>query len=356
MQDIQFVPAAKLKDKPKDETKLGFGQIFTDYMFEWDYDEGQGWHDPRVVPFHNFEMSPAALVLHYGQTIFEGMKCYRRADGGLQLFRPQANFARFNRSADRLCIPKFDEETALAGLMKLIEVDGEWTPSAPDTSLYIRPTIIALDPFVGVRAAKQYKFYIILSPSGAYYPTGLAPVGIYVEDEYVRAVRGGMGFAKTAGNYAASIKAGEIAKKKGFQQVLWLDGVERKYVDEVGSMNMMFVLDGKLVTPELNGTILAGITRDSILTLARDMGMEVEERRVSIDEIFEGAKNGKLNEAFGTGTAAVVSPVGELCRGEERITINHGEIGPVTQKMYDTLTGIQFGRLADPHDWIIKVK
>ena len=356
MQDIQFVPAAQLKEKPKDETKLGFGQIFTDYMFEWDYDEGQGWHDPRVVPFHNFDMSPAALVLHYGQTIFEGMKCYRRADGGLQLFRPQANFARFNRSADRLCIPQFDEEVALAGLMKLIEVDGEWTPSAPDTSLYIRPTIIALDPFVGVRAAKQYKFFIILSPSGAYYPTGLAPVGIYVEDEYVRAVRGGMGFAKTAGNYAASIKAGEIAKKKGFQQVLWLDGVERRYVDEVGSMNMMFVLDGKLVTPELNGTILAGITRDSILTLARDMGMEVEERRVSIDEIFEGAKNGKLNEAFGTGTAAVVSPVGELCRGDERIIINNGKIGAVTQKMYDTLTGIQFGRLEDPHGWIIKVK
>ncbi|MDO4740953.1 MAG: branched-chain amino acid aminotransferase [Eubacteriales bacterium] len=355
MAEIRVVKAETLKQKPTDESKLGFGQIFTDHMFEWDYDEGQGWHDPRVVPFHNFELSPASLVLHYGQSIFEGAKCYRREDGGLQLFRPQANFARFNKSADRLCIPQFDEETALAGLMKLLEIDGEWTPHTEGASLYIRPTIIATDPFVGVRAGKHYTFFIILSPSGPYYSTGLAPVGIYVEDEYVRAVRGGMGFAKTAGNYAASIKAGEVAKKKGYQQVLWLDGVERKYVDEVGAMNMMFVLDGKIVTPMLNGTILAGITRDSILTLARDMGYEVEERLVSIDEIFEGAKDGKLQEAFGTGTAAVISPVGELCRGEEKIVINGGKIGPVAQKMYDTLTGIQFGRVADPHEWILKV-
>lgn len=356
MQEIRVVKAETLKAKPTDEQHLGFGQIFSDYMFEWNYDEGEGWHDPRVVPLHNFDMSPASLVLHYGQSIFEGTKCYRRADGGLQLFRPSANFARFNKSAERLCIPQFDEETALAGLMKLMEIDGEWTPSSAGTSLYIRPTIIATDPFVGVRAAKHYTFFIICAPSGAYYSTGLAPVGIYVEDEYVRAVRGGMGFAKTAGNYAASIKAGEVAKKKGYQQVLWLDGVERKYVDEVGSMNMLFVLDGKIVTPALNGTILAGITRDSILTLARDMGIPVEERKVSIDEIFEGAKNGRLQEAFGSGTAAVVSPVGELARGDEKIVINNGQIGPITQKMYDTLTGIQYGRLPDPHGWVVKVK
>lgn len=352
MQEIRVVQATTRKEKPKDETKLGFGQIFTDHMFEWDYDEGIGWHDPRVVPYHTFAMDPAALVLHYGQTIFEGTKCYRRADGGLQLFRPDANFARLNRSAERLCIPQFDEETALAGLEKLLELDGEWTPHTDGASLYIRPTIIATDPYVGVRAGKHYTFYIILSPSGPYYATGLAPVGIYVEDEYVRAVRGGMGFAKTAGNYAASIKAGEVAKQKGYHQVLWLDGVYRKYVDEVGAMNMMFVLDGKIITPMLNGTILAGITRDSILTLAREMGYTVEERLIDIQEIFDGAKDGRLQEAFGTGTAAVISPVGELCRGEEKIIINGGAIGPVAQKMYDTLTGIQFGRLADSHGWV----
>ncbi len=352
--EIRFVPAESLKAKPADETKLGFGQIFTDYMFEMDYSVEKGWHDPRVTPFHNFELSPAAMVLHYSQTIFEGLKMYRTEDG-FQLFRPRDNFRRMNVSAERMAIPAFDVEVAMAGLTKLVETDKAWTPSLPGTSLYIRPTIIATDPFVGVRSGHNYKFFIILSPVGAYYASGLAPVGIYVEDKFVRAVRGGVGFAKTGGNYAASLKAGDVAKEKGYAQVLWLDGIEQKYVEEVGSMNMMFVIDGKVVTPMLNGSILSGITRDSVLTLARDAGLAVEERKVTIDEIVEGARTGRVTEAFGTGTAAVVSPVGTLCYGTECVTFGDGSIGKYTHEFYDTLTGIQYGRLPDPHGWIIKL-
>jgi len=352
--EIRFVPAETLKARPTDETKLGFGRIFTDHMFEMDYSVEMGWHDPRVTPFHNFDLSPAAMVLHYSQTIFEGLKMYRTADG-FQLFRPRDNFRRMNVSAERMAIPPFDVEVAMAGLLKLLEADKEWTPSAPGTSLYIRPFIIATDPFVGVRSGYSYTFCIILSPVGAYYASGLEPVGIYVENQFVRAVRGGVGFAKTGGNYAASLKAGDVAKEKGFAQVLWLDGIEQKYVEEVGSMNMMFVLDGKVVTPALNGSILSGITRDSVLTLAKDFGLPVEERKVSIDEVIEGAKSGALTEAFGTGTAAVVSPVGSLCYGEDCFPVGDGKIGKLTQRFYDTLTGIQYGRLPDPHDWIVKL-
>ncbi|MCI5550221.1 MAG: branched-chain amino acid aminotransferase [Clostridiales bacterium] len=355
MYDIKFIPAKTLKAKPADESKLGFGQLFTDYMFIMDYNPENGWHNARVQPYQNFSMDPACVVLHYGQTIFEGLKAYRRADGGIQTFRPRDNFRRMNKSADRLCIPQFDVELAMAGLTKLLQVEKDWVPHSEGASLYIRPTIIATDVRLGVHASHTYSFYIILSPSGAYYASGLAPVGIYVEDKYVRAVRGGMGFAKTAGNYAASIKAGEVANERGYAQVLWLDGVEQKYVEEVGAMNMMFKVDGKIVTPMLNGSILAGITRDSIITLARDMGYEVEERKVAIQEIFDAAENGHLEEAFGTGTAAVVSPVKELCMEDKVVTIGDGSIGPLTQKLYDTLTGIQYGRLADPHDWIVKI-
>ena len=355
MYDIGFIPAKSLKAKPTDESKLGFGRLFTDYMFIMNYNPQDGWSNPRVQPYQNFDMDPACLVLHYGQTIFEGMKAYRRADGGIQLFRPRDNFRRMNKSAERLCIPQFDVEMAMDGLKKLLEVEQDWVPHSEGASLYIRPTIIATDVRLGVHASSTYAFYIILSPSGAYYASGLDPVGIYVEDQYVRAVRGGMGFAKTAGNYAASIKAGEVAEEKGYAQVLWLDGVEHKYVEEVGSMNMMFKIAGKIVTPMLNGSILAGITRDSIMTLARDMGIEVEERKVAIKEIFDDAANGTLEEAFGTGTAAVVSPVKSLCMDGQEITIGDGSIGALTQKLYDTLTGIQYGRLPDPHDWIIKL-
>lgn len=355
MQDIRFIPATQLKAKPTDESKLGFGQLFTDYMFIMNYNPTDGWTDARVQPYQNFDMDPACLVLHYGQTIFEGLKAYRRADGGIQLFRPRDNFRRMNKSADRLCIPQFDVELAMAGLEKLLEVEKDWVPHSEGASLYIRPTIIATDVRLGVHASNTYAFYIILSPSGAYYASGLDPVGIYVEDQYVRAVRGGMGFAKTAGNYAASIKAGEVANEKGYAQVLWLDGIEHKYVEEVGSMNMMFKIAGRIVTPMLNGSILAGITRDSIMTLARDMGVEVEERRIAIKEVFDAAEDGTLEEAFGTGTAAVVSPVNSLCMDGKVIRIGDGSIGPLTQKLYDTLTGIQYGRLPDPHNWIVKL-
>ena len=343
------------KQKPADESKLGFGKIFTDHMFIMDYTLGRGWHDARVVPYGPFVMDPACTVFHYAQEIFEGMKCYRRKDGGLQLFRPRDNLARMNRSAARMGMPDIDIEQALAGLMELIRVDADWVPSAPGTSLYIRPTMIATDVMLGVHASYTYRFYIICSPSGAYYPKGLAPVGIYVEPELVRAVKGGVGFTKTGGNYAASILAGELAKKKGFEQVLWLDGRENKYIEEVGAMNMFFKIGGKLVTPPLMGSILGGITRDSIIKLAAHMGMEVEERRLTVEEVFEASETGELEEAFGSGTAAVVSPVGRLAWNDKEITISGGEIGACTQKFYDTLTGIQFGDLEDPFDWVLKL-
>lgn len=355
MQKIQFIKAETLKQKPIDESKLGFGKLFTDYMFTMEYDPENGWHNACIKPYQPLSLDPSTSVLHYGQSIFEGMKCYRRADGGLQLFRPRDNFARMNRSADRLSIPQFDEELALEGLKQLLAIEKEWVPHSVGTSLYIRPTIIATDPMLGVHAAHHYLFFIILSPVGAYYAQGLAPVGIYVEDKYVRAVRGGFGFAKTAGNYAASIKAGEVAAQKGYAQVLWLDGVEQKYVEEVGAMNMMFKISGKIITPMLNGSILAGITRDSVLKLANHMSIPTEERRIAIDEIFDAAQNGTLEEAFGTGTAAVVSPVGELCRGDEKVIVSGNQIGEVTQKLYDTLTGIQWGTLDDPFGWIMRL-
>lgn len=355
MQDIQVTLAQNLKDKPQDESKLGFGKIFTDHMFLMNYEKGKGWINPRVVPYGDFSIDPAAMVLHYGQAIFEGTKCYRRADGGLQLFRPMENFKRMSRSAERLCMPKLDEELAFSGLKKLLEIEGDWVPHQEGTSLYIRPTMIALDAQLGVHAAHSYLFYIILSPVGAYYAEGLKPVGIYVEDEYVRAVRGGVGFTKCAGNYAASILAGEIAAQKGYAQVLWLDGVEQRYVEEVGSMNMMFAYGDRIVTPALNGSILPGITRNSVLTLAGQLGYQVEEKRLDITEIFADIKSGKLTEAFGTGTAAVISPVGELCWKGEKLTVGDGQIGKVSQKLYDTLTGIQYGKLPDENDWIVKI-
>ena len=355
MQDIKFFPADSLKAKPAPGTKMGFGKIFTDYMFTMDYNAEKGWHDPRVEPYHPFSLDPSCAVFHYGQEIFEGLKAYRREDGGIQLFRPADNFQRMLNSAERMGIPAFDADVVMEGLKKLLDVEKDWVPSDDGASLYIRPAIIATDAALGVHAATNYIFFIILSPSGAYYATGLAPVGIYVEDKYVRAVRGGIGFAKTGGNYAASIKAGAMAAAKGYTQVLWLDGVEQKYVEEVGAMNMMFVIDGKIITPMLNGSILPGITRDSVIKLARQLGYEVEERRISIQEVLEAAENGHLDEAFGTGTAAVISPVGKLGFEDKTYIINNNEIGPISQKLYDTLTGIQFGRLEDANNWVVKL-
>ena len=355
MLPISITRAAELKKKPQDESKLGFGHYFTDHMFLMDYEEGRGWYNARIVPYADFALDPASMVLHYGQAIFEGSKCYRTPDVGLQLFLPEANLARMTRSAQRMCMPALDEETALEGLKELIRLEADWVPHSPGTSLYIRPTMISMDVHLGVHASKTYLFFIILSPVGSYYKDGLKPVGIYVEDQYVRAVRGGTGFTKCAGNYAASILAGDIAEKKGYSQVLWLDGVEQKYIEEVGSMNMMFAYGNRIVTPALNGSILPGITRDSILTLARQLGYETEETRLPIADIFADAKSGKLTEAFGTGTAAVISPVGKLCWENDEVIIGNGDIGPVSQKLYDTLTGIQYGRLPDENHWCMRL-
>ena len=353
---IQTIKTQTPKVKPADENNLGFGKLFTDHMLLISYEEGKGWHDAQVVPYGPLSLDPACSVLHYGQEIFEGLKCYRTAEGGFQLFRPRDNFERMSSSAERMGMAKPDIELFMEGLNALLSLDKEWTPKAEGTSLYIRPTMIATDPFLGVAASKKYLFYIILSPSGAYYAGGLAPVGIYVEDQLVRAVRGGVGFAKTGGNYAASILAGVKAKEKGYAQVLWLDGVEQRYIEEVGAMNMMFVCEGnKIVTPALNGSILPGITRDSVMKLAADMGYIVEEKRMAIDEVIADMKAGKILEAFGTGTAAVVSPVNKICYQGEEVAVGKGGIGEVTLKLYNTLTGIQFGKIPDTMGWITKL-
>jgi len=343
--------STQLKPKP-DENNLGFGIHFTDHMFNMDYHPEKGWHNPRIEPYAPFVMDPSTMVLHYGQGIFEGLKAYRTARGKIQLFRPQNNLKRLNYSAHKLCIPQIDEAFALQALKELIRVEKKWVPSAPGTSLYIRPTIVATDPFLGVRASHTYRFFIILSPVGAYYPEGFNPVKIMVTRDYVRAVRGGLGDTKTLGNYAASLLAGEKAHEAGYTQVLWLDGIEQKYVEEVGSMNILFVIDNQVVTPMLNGSILPGVTRASVLALAKSWGMSTSERRISIDEVFAAHKSGALTEIFGSGTAAVISPVGELKYEQETITIGNGKAGPVAQRLFDTMVDIQYGRAEDPMGWI----
>ena len=343
------------KQKP-DQTKLGFGNYFTDHMFIMNYDEGDGWHDPRIVPYGPFALYPASMVLHYAQEIFEGLKAYRTAEGKIQLFRPEKNMARLNLSCDRLCIPKIDEEFAVKAIKTLVKLDEDWIPTAEGTSLYIRPYIFAVDPHVGVHAAKHLIFAVILSPVGAYYPNGIEPVKIFVEEKYVRAVVGGTGFTKAGANYAISLKGQEEAEKQGYVQTLWLDGVERKYVEEVGSMNVFFIIGNEVVTPALVGSILGGITRMSIIELLRSKGYTVSERKLAIDELVEAHKAGKLKEAFGTGTAAVISPIGELKYRDNIMKINDGKIGETSQMLYDTLTGIQWGRIPDAMGWIQTVE
>lgn len=356
MQEILIERTMQPKQKPVDQSKLGFGKIFTDHMFIMNYDEGEGWHNPRIVPYGPIPLDPAAMCLHYGQEVFEGMKAYRAQDGRVLLFRPEKNMARLNVSNERLCIPQIDEEFSVEAIKKLVDVDKDWIPTAEGTSLYIRPFIFAVDPMVGVHPAHHLLFVVILSPVGAYYPEGLNPVKIYVEENYVRAVRGGMGFTKTAGNYAASLKAQDEAEKQHYTQVLWLDGVERKYIEEVGTMNVFFVIGDEVVTPALQGSILSGITRMSSIEILRSWGLKVSERRLSIQEVADAAANGQLKEAFGTGTAAVISPIGELKWGNDIMKINHGEIGPISQRLYDTLTGIQWGKLPDTMGWTVEVK
>lgn len=349
--DISTQLASTFKPKP-DQTQLGFGTIFTDHMFNMDYHPEKGWHTPRIEPYQPLIMDPSTMVLHYGQGVFEGLKAYRTPSGKIQLFRPQENIRRMNASCRRMCIPELDEAFALQALKALLKVEKEWVPGLEGTSLYIRPTVVATDPFLGVRASHTYRYFVILSPVGAYYAGGFKPVKIWVTKEHVRAVRGGVGEAKTPGNYAASLYAGDQAQKRGYTQVLWLDGVERRYVEEVGAMNIFFVMDNKIVTPQLNGSILPGITRDAVLKMAAGWGMTVEERLISIDEVISCHQAGQLQEIFGSGTAAVISPVGEICYGETTIQAGSGEVGPIARKLYDAITGIQYGKTPDTFEWV----
>lgn len=349
---IRLTDAPKQKPSPQN---IPFGKFFSDHMFIMDYEKGVGWHDPRIVPYGPFDLEPSAQVFHYAQEIFEGMKAYRAPDGTVRLFRPLENVKRLNCSARRMCIPELPEEFALEAIRKFVEVESEWVPLESDTSLYIRPFIIASDPCVGVHASNTYIFSIIACPVGSYYPEGINPIRIMIETEDVRAVKGGTGFTKCGGNYAASIRAGERAETEGYSQVLWLDGIYRKYIEEVGSMNVMFKIDGEVVTPELTGSVLPGITRKSCIELMDSWSVPVRQRLISIDELVEAAGNGTLEEAWGTGTAAVISPIGEIAYKGARFQINGGQTGALTKKLYDNLTGIQWGKIEDTFGWTITV-
>jgi branched-chain amino acid aminotransferase len=348
---LTITKADQLKTKP-DDAKLGFGSIFTDHMFNMDYNPQDGWHNPRIEPYASIDMDPATMVLHYGQAVFEGLKAFRTDSGAIQLFRPKDNCKRLNNSSRLICIPEIDEALVLDALKQLLVIEKNWVPSAPETSLYIRPTIIAMDPFLGVRASDTYRFFIILSPVGAYYPEGFNPVKIMVAKNHVRAVRGGVGEAKTAGNYAASLYAADQAHKQGYTQVLWLDGIEQQYIEEVGAMNIFFVIDDELITPMLSGSILSGITRDTVIALAKMWNLKVAERKISIAEVMDAHASGKLKEIFGSGTAAVISPVGELNYNETVITVGDGKVGPVANKFYKAISDIQYGKAQDPAGWI----
>lgn len=353
--EIKIERAKTLKEKP-DQNNLGFGTYFTDHMFMMDYTEGVGWHDARIVPYAPIAMDPATMVLHYAQETFEGLKAYRNPKGEITLFRPEMNARRMINSNKRICMAELPENMFVEAVEAIVKYEQDWIPTAKDTSLYIRPFMFASEASVGVHPAKSYTFVIILSPVGSYYPEGVNPVKIWVEDEYVRAVKGGTGFTKCGGNYAASIAAQVKAESHGYTQVLWLDGVHRKYVEEVGTMNVMFLIDDTVVTAPLEGSVLPGVTRDSIIHILKDWGYKVEERELSVDELMEAGRNGKLKEAFGTGTAAVISPVGQLYYKGEEIVINDFKTGELTQKLYDTLTGIQWGRLEDKYGWVRYIK
>ncbi|MDR2431371.1 MAG: branched-chain amino acid aminotransferase [Candidatus Margulisbacteria bacterium] len=354
--NIQELKPAELKSPPAPGQKLFFGKEFSDRMFIMRHDPQQGWHNAIIRKYDNLALSPAALVLHYAPEVFEGLKAYRQPDGGIALFRPRDNFLRMNASAARVCLPELDVEDALAALTELLRLEKNWVPSDPGSSLYIRPTMIGIDPYVGLKEPEEVLFYIILSPVGAYYEHGFEPVSIMIEDKYVRAVRGGLGAAKTGANYSASILAGHLARKKGFDQVLWLDGVEQRYIEEVGSMNIFFVYGEKLVTSELNGSILPGITRDSVLRLAKHWGLETAETRLDIREALSDIASGRITEVFGSGTAAVISPVGALYEQDKEYPVGEkNQAGKITQKLYDELTGIQYGRRPDPFGWLVRI-
>lgn len=352
--EIKIVKTVNPKDKPEEDSLI-FGVEFTDYMFEMDYTEGIGWHDAVIKPYGPIEIMPSAMVLHYAQEVFEGLKAYKTPTGEVQLFRPDENFRRMNHSNARMCIPQIDEEFLLEALKALVKMDESWIPKSPGTSLYIRPFVFATDPFIGVRVSKRYKFMIIMSPVGSYYKGGMVPSRIYVETEYARTVRGGTGEAKCGGNYAGGLAAQKKVYEMGFEQILWLDGEKRKYIEEVGTSNVFFLIDGVFVTPSLEGTILNGITRKSVIELLKHWGETVEERRITIDELHDAWQQGKISEAFATGTAAVISPIGTLGWKDAEMTFNDGKIGKYSQKIYDTLYDIQTGNQEDPLNWIVKL-
>lgn len=353
--NIRIEKTKNPKKKPNENEEIEFGSVFTDHMFIMDYNSEKGWNNPRIIEYQPIVLDPSALVFHYGQSMFEGMKAYKTDDDRTLLFRPMKNIERANNSNRRICMPEIPEEDFLQAIEELVRLDEEWIPKKKGSSLYIRPFVIATEPSLNVKPSSEYKFIIILSPVGAYYKEGLNPVKIWIEDEYVRAVRGGIGEAKTGGNYAASMLSQEKAHEAGYSQVLWLDGIEHKYIEEVGAMNIFFKMNGKIVTPMLNGSILPGVTRASVIELCKSWGYDVEERKISVDELYDAANNGKLEEVFGSGTAAVISPVGTLKFGEKVFEINGGRIGEVSQKVYDTITGIQTGKIEDSFGWTIEV-
>lgn len=356
MLNIRYEKTTAPKELPKEDNPLKFGTIFTDHMFIMNYETGKGWHDARIAPYAPLSLDPSAMVFHYGQEMFEGLKAYKTEDGRTLLFRPDKNIERANNTNRRICIPEIPEEDFLDAIKAVVKTDEAWIPTKPGTSLYIRPFVIATDPFLGVRPSDTYMFIIILSPVGAYYPEGLNPVKIWIEDEYVRAVKGGVGEAKTGANYVASLAAQVKAHDDGYSQVLWLDGVERKYIEEVGAMNIFFKINGTVVTPKLNGSILPGVTRNSVIELCKTWGVPVEERKISVDELYEASNNGSLEEVFGTGTAAVISPVGHLRFEDHVMQVSDGGIGKLSQRIYDTITGIQLGDIEDTFNWTVEVK
>ncbi|MBN1104401.1 MAG: branched-chain amino acid aminotransferase [Deltaproteobacteria bacterium] len=355
--EMKVTPARpdQVKPKPADEGNLGFGDIVTDHMFLMDWEKGKSWFNARIEPYHALAIDPAAMAIHYGQEIFEGLKAYRGKDGSIYLFRARENYVRMNRSAARLCMPELDIDFVMEGMKKLILMDKDWVPRSPGTSLYIRPTMLATEPHLGVRPANNYLFFVIIGPVGAYYKEGLNPVKIHVEDKYVRAAVGGTGEAKTAGNYAASLLAAEEAKKKGFTQVLWLDAAHRKYVEEVGTMNMFFVIDGEVITAPLTGSILPGVTRDSVIRIVKNWGLKVTERSLAIEELVSAAQSGKLKEAFGTGTAAVISPVGQITFRGKDFVVAGGRMGELSHRLYNEIVAIQYGEKDDPYGWREKI-
>lgn len=353
--EIEIIKTSNPKQKP-DPKSLNFGEIFTDHMFIMNYDEGKGWHSPRITPYEPLPLDPAAAVLHYAQELFEGLKTYKGSDNSINLFRPDMNAKRANNTATRICVPHIDEKIFVDAIKALVEIDKDWIPEADGTSLYIRPFIIATEPFLGVRPSKSYLFIVILSPVGSYYEEGLAPTKIFVEDVYARSGKGGTGEAKVGGNYASSLASQVKAHELGFSQVMWLDSKEKVFVEEIGTSNAFFVIDDTVYTPNLTGTILPGITRDSIITLLKDFGIKIVEGPISINDVFDAHAKGNLKEVFASGTATVISPVGTLKWKEKEIVINDNQIGGITQKLYDTLTGIQSGKVKDTHNWVEVLK